>query len=891
MSKTLGDLIKRKQNNKFIGRSEHIAFFKNNLNAQEDDRIPIFNIYGQGGVGKSHLSQHYKTWCIEEHKYLTVYTDDTIKSLLDWMAAVSEQFKNQEAELHEFDKRYKVYLQETKKLETDPDKPKGTFGSIMKGISKVAMKEGKKLPGGELIAALINEEKIAETIGEWSEFVRKKLTNKDEVDLVLEPVKVLTPLFWKGMTHNAKHHHLLCFFIDTFEETDSYLEMWLLDLFNEKYGNILPANILFVIAGRDELNANKWSAFSGLTHTISLEPFSEEDAFKFLNAHNIKDEVVQSDIIKLSGRLPVLMDWLAHAAVSGNKNMNDACDTAVERFLQWVTDDTQRSVALDAALPRKLNQDIIASFLTDSSKAKTLFDWLCKQPFVIKKGNYWTYHNVVREQMLRYVRTHSPKDWIKKHLQLAEFYEDLQKDLELDTTDCFIHPTWLDYEYERLYHSLCAKPGKNISNAIKFFLKLFREKSQIDTFILGEALEKAGIDNEDENIKNLGFDIKAASLALRKEEIIVALYSLRNILSKQSNKDEEMLVDFQLLDSFVNLLDSQKPIKFLNSFEFNENKSQSFDVNLLHAIFLNLGQVINMDEGSLERLQDKFLKKIQKLKNEFENNMINDPLILNTLGLGCLLSGLHDKAIELYTKSIEIKKDNYSAFYGIMRSYYLKADEDLALYYFRIATKLKLYTYADYNDINKIGKNPTLESYQKVLNIRPDDYLMFLDMGDRFFYKKELVKAIECYKNATDIKPDYYEAYYDMGLAYFYNKDKEAAVESFKKSIAIKPDYNDAHNSLGFALLSLRQIEEAEKILLKSSELGGYYATKNLGHVYLFKGQREKALSYYRAGLEAFPSPDEFWERMQDDFQYLTQYDITDGQYAALFEEIKIEKD
>ena len=264
MAKTFKDRLIAKQEAKFIGRSEHLTVFKNNLKA--DEPYAIINIYGQGGVGKTYLSRQYKT-IADENNCLSAYSDEDTKSILQWMEIVAQQFKNHNADLSDFYKSYKTYQQETQKLEADPEKPKGIFGGIMKTLTKGAIKEVRKLPGAEIIGGFIDEDGIASAVGELTDFVRKKIGNKDEVELVLEPLKVLTPLFWKGITNHAADKKFVCFFIDTFEDTDTVLETWLLDILNNKYGDI-PPNILLIIAGRDPLSTNRWSAFTEFTQQI-----------------------------------------------------------------------------------------------------------------------------------------------------------------------------------------------------------------------------------------------------------------------------------------------------------------------------------------------------------------------------------------------------------------------------------------------------------------------------------------------------------------------------------------------------------------------------------------------------------------------------------------------
>lgn len=187
--------------------------------------------------------------------------------------------------------------------------------------------------------------------------------------------------------------------------TDEIVEKWLLDVLIGKYGDIVPGNIIFVIARRNELNPNDWNEFADITKKISLEPFTEVEADNYLTSQSIEDVDVRKDILQFSGRLPVLMSWLVESAKNKTINGNDFCEDSVETFLKWVDDSDKREIALACALPRFINQDIVNEFLDDKSRSLVSFNWLLTQPFVQKKGNYWSYHNVVREQMLRYVRT------------------------------------------------------------------------------------------------------------------------------------------------------------------------------------------------------------------------------------------------------------------------------------------------------------------------------------------------------------------------------------------------------------------------------------------------------------------------------------------------------
>jgi hypothetical protein len=457
MPNTFGQRFRKKKEGKFTGRREQITIFSNNLKAEED-YIPIFNIYGIGGVGKTTLSKTYKS-LVDEANCLSAYTNESIIDLLSWMAAVSKQFKEQKAPLKKFDKRYEDYLQANQKLQADPDRPKGTLRGIIEGLSKGAIKEAKKLPGGDMVGSFINEDTISSSLGAWADFVHKKISQKDDVKLVLNTVEVLSPIFWQDILEHAESFSKVCLFVDTFERTDAYLDDWLLKSLEGTYGDLLPPNLLLTIAGRKPLKET-WSTYKDIIHSIRLERFTEEEAMSFLEKNEITDEALQADIIKLSDRLPVLMDWLVFTSKSGSASLNEACDTAVDRFLKWVDDPAKRDIALDVALCRKFNQDTLTALPIKPTEAKPLFDWLRQQPFVIKYDDHWRYHEVVRTQMLTHIRNRSPENWSYKHNGLAHYCDLLQRQLGIHEEKQQINIEWTAFDYEKLYHSLCAQPNK-----------------------------------------------------------------------------------------------------------------------------------------------------------------------------------------------------------------------------------------------------------------------------------------------------------------------------------------------------------------------------------------------------------------------------------------------
>ncbi len=93
---------------------------------------------------------------------------------------------------------------------------------------------------------------------------------------------------------------------------------------------------------------------------------------------------------------------------------------------------------------------------------------------------------------------------------------------------------------------------------------------------------------------------------------------------------------------------------------------------------------------------------------------------------------------------------------------------------------------------------------------------------------------------------------------------------------------------ISFGLICVGRINEVEKYLPKTIELGEiYYSNMILGHVYLCRNEKEKALDCYKKSLDARDNKQPFWEDMADDFQHLTQYGITEAYYQSVLAELK----
>lgn len=519
----------RRQQAAFVGRDDQITLFRRNLALALDDdrRSMIFGINGQGGVGKTTLLRRYHELVTAQHGLSALVNDDYLDPI-----AVMEQIARQCADrgwrLATFAERAKVYRQRRQELEADPDAPQGLAGFVGRIVAKGGLSLVRQIPvGGPVAADLIDEDALLRQADDWASFVARKVGNKDEVRLLNDPVALLTPLFLADINDIADEQLVMLQF-DTFERTAPTLEEWLLHLIDSDYGD-LPASLLFVIAGRDPLDYNRWLDHESLLTRISLEPFSDAEARAYIASKNILDERIVTIILTLSGRLPLLVSMLADTNPTDTEQLADPTDTAVDRFLKWVDDPQRRQLAMQAAVPRSFNRDTIAALAPDLDTA-SLFAWLIHNTFVTRRASGWSHHEVVRSHMLRYLKRESDQLWSDLHTRLATFHEAASTQLGLTEQQTHRDDAWQTHTIEALYHRLCAAPQHALPSALRAILVTLNKNADLLPRY-AEALRDAGNDLLSTDLQTWGTRIQQLIQARTDKNRNESIAQLSHILA------------------------------------------------------------------------------------------------------------------------------------------------------------------------------------------------------------------------------------------------------------------------------------------------------------------------------------------------------------------------
>jgi tetratricopeptide (TPR) repeat protein len=149
--------------------------------------------------------------------------------------------------------------------------------------------------------------------------------------------------------------------------------------------------------------------------------------------------------------------------------------------------------------------------------------------------------------------------------------------------------------------------------------------------------------------------------------------------------------------------------------------------------------------------------------------------------------------------------------------------------------------------------------FHSTLKHHPRNARLYLNLGNTYYEKGQIEKAIEQYRKAIEINRGYAVAYGNIGSAYLHMKKPEEAEGYLIKAIGLKQNYPIAHYNLGIVYFQRRDYAGAEKELLTATkQLPQLFQAWNmLGRMYLRTGRKEDARAAFQRSLEIMPRQDE----------------------------------
>lgn len=228
--------------------------------------------------------------------------------------------------------------------------------------------------------------------------------------------------------------------------------------------------------------------------------------------------------------------------------------------------------------------------------------------------------------------------------------------------------------------------------------------------------------------------------------------------------------------------------------------------------------------------------------------------------LGNVLSeiGSIDEAVSNYEQALELNKNSSNAHYGLgMIYYYDYEDYTEALKEFNKYLKeypsdpdaaiMRVYT------LLQLGRQETAEEYARNYSKKYTfEFKKYEVMGAYLEWTGKDKEVIAFYEDAAEHLPDHWKAQLKLGEIYYDYDEYEDALKQFKHLVSAFPDKPETLEKLFSVYSALGDIEGAEALYASSEHPESL--TLSMGTFYVDQGMYRRALPYFEAYIEEYPS-------------------------------------
>ncbi|GAA2523913.1 tetratricopeptide repeat protein [Streptomyces longisporus] len=828
------EVIRRRRRTGFVGRRNELGIFRDNFtrNLEEETYQFIFHVHGNAGVGKTSLIRQWET-VARELGAVSTYVDDDVHSALEAMEAVSTQLGKQGLALKGFDKALATYRQRLHEAETAPggqvSAETTTPGQAVSVSSTVAAQVGlaglSLLPGVGVFTAAVNPQQIAQGADRLRAMLSIRLRNHDDVRLVMSPVQVLTPLFLEDLAEVARRRPWVVLFFDVYERTGPVLDTWLRDvLVTTEYGE-LPVNVQVVLSGQGRLDARCWGDWLDLIAEVPLEVFTDTEARQLMAAKGITDERVIEVVLRLSGRLPVLVDTLAQRRPHSPDAVGDPSGTAVERFLKWETDPHRRTAALACALPLQLDEDIYRAAVPEA--AADQYPWLRALPFVTGQGGRCRYHDVVRAPMLRLQRAQSPAQWQTQQTRLADTFQQWRHSLEatLAPEDRWDDGQWREHRLAETYHRLCANPNQALPDAL---LELVRACAYHPAALRrwAQIVTQAGLDAASDKLTEWGQRLETAT----EDDTVGSIPALTVLLTAT-----ELSTAGQAFARAIRGREHRNADNF-DAALTDYTTALALDADLARA---------HSGRGRTYFEMGRYGEALVDLTRAIELNP-NDSGDIALRGQTYGYVGQYEEALTDLTRAIELNPQYDWALTGRGEIYRSTGRYDDAL-----------------------------TDFARALELNPDDTWILAERGYTYWLMSRFEDALIDLTRALEIDSTYVWALTNRGTTQLLMGRHEGALTDLTRAIELNPTYTLPITQRGTTYRDMGRYDDALIDFTRAVDLDPtndrHFAAR--GHLYRLLGRQEDALTDLAHAIELNPA--NAWATAQrgDIYRLMERYD------------------
>ncbi len=304
--------------------------------------------------------------------------------------------------------------------------------------------------------------------------------------------------------------------------------------------------------------------------------------------------------------------------------------------------------------------------------------------------------------------------------------------------------------------------------------------------------------------------------------------------------------------------------KFLEKFKLYSN-AEDFYRKAISAT--NHGEIFYHKMGDIALKNKENELAVDCYRKVLESNPLNrEVLIKLATVLQTYFPENNDEAIDCYEKLLEFKIDTAQIYYELGHLYLQKEDKINSISAFKLALEQDsenpfynnslAYAYAKaelYDD--------AIEHYQKAIALNPDTEwtsIVCQALGSVYAeVKGNIDAAVSTYQAGLILDPNNYDLYLSLGDVYMAAYDLDSAVRTYCDAITLNPEDYRGYSKAGIALWEKDYLEEALVSFHKSVDLNptNAYAQNNLGILYLDGlNDAEEALEYFEEAVELNPN-------------------------------------
>ena len=279
------------------------------------------------------------------------------------------------------------------------------------------------------------------------------------------------------------------------------------------------------------------------------------------------------------------------------------------------------------------------------------------------------------------------------------------------------------------------------------------------------------------------------------------------------------------------------------------------------------GEIFYNKMGDLALKNKEIDLTVDCYKKVLEENPLNrEVLIKLATVLQTYFPDNTDEAIDCYEKLLEFNIDTPQIYYELGHLYMRKEDKINSISAFKLALEKDSENPFYHNSLAYAYSKAELyddaiEHYQKAIANNPDKEwtsIVCQALGSIYAEVKGNVEAaVSTFQAGIILNPDNYDLYLSLGDIYMAEYDLDNAIRAYCDAITRNPEDYRGYSKAGIALWEKDYLEEALIAYHKAIELNpeNEFAQNNLGIIYFDGlGDAEEALEYFEAAIELNPS-------------------------------------